>query len=124
MVTRTETLAHGRALRTHPAAAAAFMQSLLGQKLAAVVVGQKDPKAIGAWGRGEHVPNAVSARRLRAAHQVALLLLERESQDTVRAWFVGLNPHLQDRTPAMMLAEDQAAEVLQAARAFVAGAGS
>ena len=43
----------------------------------------------------------------------------RASIETVRAWFVGMNPDLDDRAPALVLGEDPVG-VLQAARAFLA----
>jgi hypothetical protein len=58
-------------------------------------------------------------QRLRDAYGVAQPLLEVEDPDTVRAWLLGMNPLLDDRAPAAVLAEDPDA-VLRAARFFVA----
>ncbi len=48
------------------------------------------------------------------------LLMQREAADRVRAWFRGMNPHLDDEARAIALATEPA-RVLQAARAFRAG---
>ena len=45
--------------------------------------------------------------------------LEVEPPAIVRAWFVGLNPDLGDRVPALVIADDPA-RVLAAARGFLA----
>ena len=58
--------------------------------------------------------------------QVALLLSEQDSPRVVQAWFQGLNPHLEDRSPARLLRDGELDEVgplvLAAARAFLVGA--
>lgn len=57
--------------------------------------------------------------RLRSALGIAELLLEVEALDTVQAWFVGRNPMLGDRAPAIVVAEDPE-KVRRAARDLVA----
>ena len=49
--------------------------------------------------------------RLRVALQVALPLAEAESLEIAQAWFQGLNPQLDDRSPARMLREGELDEV-------------
>lgn len=124
MTVTLDTTAHARAVRAEVPAMAAFLQELLGQRYTALMTGQKDPKAIGQWAKGAHAPREEGARRLRVAYQVALLLLDQESPATVRAWFAGMNPQLGDRPPVLALARGETAQVLQAARAFLADAGS
>jgi hypothetical protein len=62
---------------------------------------------------------------VRFAPQVALLLSEQEAARVVQAWFQGLNPHLEDRSPARMLRDGDLGEVgpavPAAARAFLIG---
>jgi hypothetical protein len=113
--------AHERAVRASAAEAAAFLQDLVGQKLTATMVGIGDPKAVGKWARGEREPRGETARRLREAFQVATLLELAESAQTARAWLIGMNPHLDDRAPAAVLATPDGGErVMRAARAFLA----
>ena len=53
--------------------------------------------------------------------QVFQLLQAEESPHTVRAWFVGLNPQLDDVAPAEAIRAGQLRDVLVAARAYVSG---
>lgn len=112
--------AHARAVRAGAAEISAFLQDLFGQKLTAVMVGSQDPKAVGKWARGEREPHPDVERRLRDVFQIADLLMQVESRQTARAWFMGMNPRLDDRAPALVVAEDAEA-VLRAARAFLTG---
>ncbi|MCU1419892.1 MAG: hydrolase family protein [Mycetocola sp.] len=47
------------------------------------------------------------------------LLTTADSAAVARAWFMGMNPHLNDETPAEVLADGRTREVLAAARAFI-----
>jgi len=49
------------------------------------------------------------------------LLMSVESPHTVRAWFTGMNPQLDDLSPAEAVRGGQDRAALAAARAFVAG---
>lgn len=116
--------AHSRPPRRQPARVpvpevARCLQDVLGQRLAAEAVGVRDPKAVGAWARGARAPHPATTLHLRHAYEVVQLLLEQEGAETVRAWFGGMNPELDDRSPASLLAADPAA-VVGAARAFLA----
>jgi hypothetical protein len=95
------------------------LQDILGQRLVAVIAGVSDARAVGKWVRGQRSPHPEAEQRLRNAYQIVQLLLERESAETIRAWFVGMNPDLEDQAPAFVLGEDPVG-VLQAARAFLA----
>ena len=114
-----------RPVRRHPARVpvpeiARCVQAVLGQRLAAEAAGVRDPKAVGAWARGAREPHPQTAVHLRHTYEVVQLLLEREGPETVRAWFAGMNPDLDDHSPASLLATDPVA-VVGAARAFLAG---
>lgn len=85
------------------------------------MVGVEDPKTVGRWAQGQMPRDPEVERRLRDAHQIFRLLLEKESPYTVRAWFVGLNPQLDDESPAAAIKAGNAKDVLVAARAFLAG---
>jgi hypothetical protein len=116
-----EQQAFAQATRSSVADVATFLQDVFGQKLTALLAGIGDPKAVSQWARGERLPHPPAEQRLRRAYQVALLLLHVDSAPTVRAWFTGMNPQLDDRAPVLVLA-DEPERVLQAARAFVVGA--
>ena len=114
-----EQAAHALAARLELPALVRSLQDVLGQRLVALIAGISDVKAVGKWARGERSPHPDAERRLRNAFQIVQLLLQYESAETVRAWFLGMNPELDDRAPALALAEDPIG-VLQAARVFLA----
>lgn len=58
---------------------------------------------------------------MRTAYQMFDLLESEESDHTIRAWFMGMNPQLDDESSAEALREDQHRAVMAAARAFLAG---
>jgi len=113
--------AHRSTVEASTADIAAFLQDALGQRLVAFMVGVEDPKTVGRWAKGQVPRDSDVERRLREAHQIFRLLLEKESPYTVRAWFVGLNPQLNDEAPATVIRAGNARDVLVAARAFLAG---
>jgi hypothetical protein len=110
---------HARTARLGVPTIVSSLQDVLGQRLVAVIAGVSDAKAVGKWARGQRSPHPEADQRLRNAYQIVQLLLERESPDTVRAWFIGMNPDLDDHAPALVLGENPA-HVLQAARTFLA----
>ena len=55
------------------------------------------------------------------AYQVFRLLLAEESKHTIRAWFIGLNPQLNDESPVMVIRAGRFQEVMVAAKAYVSG---
>lgn len=113
--------AHRRAVVTPAAELAARMQELFGQNLTALMAGVENPKTVGRWVRGQE-PHPTNLARLRAAFQIASLLELATSRQTVQAWFMGMNPGLGDRAPALVLADGptDAPRVMRAARAFLA----
>jgi hypothetical protein len=50
-----------------------------------------------------------------------MLLASQDSPQTVKAWFIGLNPQLGDTSPAEAIREGRLRDALMAARAFVSG---
>ncbi|MDB5077278.1 MAG: hypothetical protein JWO42_3457, partial [Chloroflexi bacterium] len=114
--------AHRRSVHASPQEASAYLQDMLTQRLTAFICNVKDGKTVARWAQGsvsEIRPQ--SEQRLRAAYEIATLLLQFDSPQTVRAWFMGLNPQLDDISPATALHDGRFAEALAAARAFVAG---
>ena len=99
--------------------AAAYLRRVLGPRLTAIIAQVPNPDDIELWASGRQAPTPESARHLNVAYQVSKLLEPYETPETVQAWFVGMNPVLGDRAPALVVADDPDA-VMQAARAFVA----
>jgi hypothetical protein len=113
--------AHQQAMQAKPDEMAAYFQRLLGQKWTAYMTGITDPKAVGKWARGERVPRTEAEGKLRGAYHVALLISMVDDEETARAWFVGMNPVLNDRAPAWVIAKepDGSERAMEAARAFI-----
>ncbi len=120
VIVQAEQDAHVRAVRADAAAIADYLQRLLGQKITADMAGTRDPKAVGKWARREQDPRPTALARLRTAYHVALLLESAYGQSAVRAWFVQMNPYLDQHAPASRIGVDPRG-VYQAARAFVHG---
>ena len=114
---------HAQATRASISDAASLLQDLLSQRLVAFITG-KDSKTVSRWVKGEstEIRDEETERKLRTAYEIALLLLAHDSPQTVKAWFIGMNPELDDTSPAEALHEGDLKEVIAAARAFVVGA--
>jgi hypothetical protein len=93
---------------------------VLGRQLLGIIV-DKGARTIQRWIAGENSPGAEEERRLRDAYQVYLTLAAAEGDHTIRAWFMGMNPQLDDEAPADAIAAGRAKDVMSAARAFVNG---
>lgn len=96
-----------------------YVADILGPAVAAVVAGTGDALAPARWATDQEIPGPEAQRCLRDAFQIVELLLRYESGGTVRSWFVGANPELDDRSPAVMIRHDPEA-VSAAANYFVA----
>lgn len=112
---------HGQAMRVPVREAAESLQRLLTGRIAAYVVNVKEAKTITRWAADAVVEiRPESEQRLRAAYEIMTLLLRFEGPGTTRAWFLGMNPHLEDDAPADALHEGRLQETLGAAKSFVA----
>jgi len=111
--------AHGSATERTGNELAAELQAVLGQKLVAYVVGDRHPKTIGRYARGEREPDDETLARLVNLASVVHLLEQRMRRQTVKSWLLGSNPHLRGNSPADLLHEGKFADVLRAAGLFV-----
>ncbi len=124
VVSRTAdvTRAHAHSVKLSVRDIVIFLRDNLGTPVVALIAGV-DRKTVGRWQQRDE-PAGVrpeSERRLRAAYQVFQLLQTVDAPPTVRAWFIGMNPQLEDESPAEALAAGKLREVMSAARAFVNG---
>lgn len=119
--TTTDRTAHRRSVEIAPSDLIATLCDKLGAKLVAFIV-DKDLSTISRWKRGASTPTEDALRPLRVAYQVFQLLESEESDHTIRAWFIGMNPQLDDVSPTESLQAGNHREVMAAARAFLAGA--
>lgn len=115
------------ASRLPPAELIARLRDLLGAKLVAYMGSVNETRAVRQWIETARKPSGEVMERLRAAYQVAALLAESDELPVVQAWFQGMNPQLDDYSPAYLLRDRDLDEigprVMGAARAFVATAG-
>ena len=100
----------------------------LGAKLVAYIAGVSETRTVRAWAEASRRPTPAAEDRLRLAHRIVTLISQSEGEAVVSTWFQGMNPQLEDRSPARVLHEDSfdeaGARVLAAANASSAGASS
>src|ERR1700674_3167273 len=104
---RPDLAAHRRAMQASFGEVVAELTEILGKKLTAYIGGVKDTRVVERWIHGNvEQPYKDADRRIRLAYQIAKTLSEHDSVKVVQAWFIGLNPELQDRTPIRLLKEE------------------
>ena len=99
---------------------ARFLADVLGYELVAYITG-KSVKTVRRWADGTTSPRLSSEQLLHATAYVFQTILESDSDDIARAWFIGLNPQLDDVAPADVLRDGDVTAVVAAAKAFVSG---
>jgi hypothetical protein len=91
----------------------------LGATMVAAIGGVSETRAVKQWmtDRDPQRPNT-----LRFALQLAWIIAEKSDREAARAWFQGVNPHLNDAVPLLLLRErsllDIQGPLMSAARAF------
>lgn len=122
---RPELAAHDHAMRLELPVVINELRELLGPKLVAYIAGVRETRTVREWIEGAKVKKGDVEPRLRMALQIAVFIAEHDAPSVAQAWFQGLNPQLEDRSPARLLREEDlnevGPEVLAAARAFVVG---
>jgi hypothetical protein len=122
---RPDLSAHAHAMRAEFVAVVMELRAVLGARLVAYIGGVRETRAVHQWADGDRQPSQEIRRRLRLALQIAGTIVETDDRATAQAWFQGLNPQLDDHSPARLLREGDIDEVgpavAAAARAFVAG---
>lgn len=100
------------------------LRDILGATLVAYLGEVKETRAVAQWAAGARTPSTATVTRLRTAYHAAAMLREKDSAGVVQAWFQGLNPQLNDVSPARALREQDldtvGPAVIAAARAFAA----
>jgi len=122
---RPDFAAHTKTVRSSFPEVAAELRAVLGARLVAYVGSVRETRAVNQWAEGVREPSVEVQNRLRVALQIALTIAGSESPQIAQAWFQGLNPQLDDRSPARLLREGDLDEVgpsvVTAARAFLTG---
>lgn len=97
-----------------------FLEKILGQRLLATMVNTKNHKLIGQWKKGQN-PNSTEVKdNLRQIYHLTYLLKEFENPITVRAWFLSMNPDLDDKTALELVQSADFAKVLKAIKSYIA----
>ena len=124
---RPDLSAHERAMRLPFPLLTKELSDLLGLKLVAYIARIRETRTVREWAEGVRVKRVEVEPRLRVAFWIAQFIAEHDSPDVVQSWFQGLNPELDDRSPARLLREEVLDEVgpqiLAAARGFVTDSG-
>lgn len=120
---RPDYAAHARAVRAGLPEVADALRFILGARLCAYIGSVKETRAVNEWAQGSRIPSSDVQRRLRLALQVAQTIADTDGVEVTRAWFQGLNPQLEDRSPACLLREadldEIGPEIVAAERAFL-----
>ncbi|GAA1127096.1 hypothetical protein [Arthrobacter flavus] len=96
------------------------LNSHLGMLLVATLAGSKDAKLPHKWALPNGtVPEPAIRKRLELAHHTWVILMDAETPDLARAWFIGGNPFLKGDTPLTAIREDRHQEVAVALEAFL-----
>lgn len=111
-------VARGDSVRIDPVDLVEALASKLGVKLVAFIA-DRDASTISRWRKGQ-VVDETTLLPLRVAYQVVKMLETVEADATIRAWFIGSNPQLDDLSPAEALHDGLNRETLAATQAFLA----
>ena len=113
--------AHRAAVTASVPELATTLQQVLSRRVTAYLAGIQDGKTITRWASGEStIRDDDVVRRVRTAYEIVSLLLMTEKPETVRTWFITLDPRLNDRLPMDAIREGELQSALHAAQAFVA----
>jgi hypothetical protein len=115
-------LGHRAALSPFPKVVESLV-NLIGAPLTAYLGGVNETRAVRQWMNSERLPHAITQSKLKLALQVAVFLQNEGEEEVIAAWFLGLNPALDDQTPADLIRSaggtEELSAILAAAREFV-----
>jgi len=104
---RDDLAGYNAAMRMTLPAVVTELRGILGAKLVAYIGAVSETRAVRQWAEGERVPSQATGNRLRLAYQAAKCISDVEGPETAQAWFQGLNPLLDDVSPARLLREGE-----------------
>lgn len=112
--------AHATATDAEFSEVASELQRVLGQKLVAFAIGDRHPKTIGRYARGERQPDDEAGPRLVNLFTVVTMLRNAMTDRAVKSWMMGMNPRLEGAAPIEVFHDDRPFEVMGAAKAYLA----
>lgn len=114
---------HARSTRIDLRELVRELNTALGPTLVSAATGSKDRKLPLKWAKDDGPrPGNDFERRLRLLSRTWSTIVEHEGPHVARAWFIGANPFLGERTPLTAVREDDAAQLGRAVQSFVDGA--
>jgi hypothetical protein len=122
---RPELEAYEAATRADVTVLVKELRGALGPRLVALLAGVTETRAVHQWADGSReLRSATTEQRLRLAYQLWKPITIRDSDRVAQAWFTGLNPKLDDTSPARLIRDGDLDEIgprlLAAARSFAA----
>lgn len=110
----------GRATRLDIRELVRELNAALGPTLVAAATGSKDRKLPIKWAKDDGPrPGNDFERRLRLMSRTWSTVAAHEGAHVARAWFIGANPFLGERTPLTAIRNDDAAEIGRAVESFL-----
>lgn len=120
---RVETAAYRASIKEDLPAVTRWVLENLGQRIAAVALGLRNASMVWQYARGEARPYQDREARLRLLYRVGRTLADTFDAETARAFLISANPQLGDRSPLLVIADedpkDAGPEVLGAVRAVL-----
>jgi hypothetical protein len=98
--------AHKRSVRVPTDEQAAFVQEVLGSRLAAAALSLKDTRTLSSWARGGPIRSADGEHRLQVLFRIVAAIDEAFGPAVAAAFLRGSNPALGDQAPLVVLADE------------------
>lgn len=79
------------------------VREILGARLTAYIAGVHETQIVRAWADGTVTPSPEVSQRLRLTYRIAAEVAQHEGNEMAQAWFMGVNPGLDDAAPARLI---------------------
>lgn len=113
--------AHDKSTKLKIDEIATFLEEVLGQRLTAEMLQISNHKLLGKWKNRQQMPGSLDTQdKLRKIYQLTYLLNQFEKPLTVRAWFLGMNPDLDDKLALDLIKDNNFHSVLKAIESYIA----
>lgn len=93
------------------------LHQILGREMLSEISG-RDVRTVTRWVSGDAAPTLASERLLRNVYQIAAVIERSADADSCRAWFMEMNPLLEEDDPVTALADGRMKQVMGAARTW------
>src|SRR5680860_792287 len=94
--------AHKLSVRVPPDDRAAFVQEILGSRVAAAALGLKDTRTLSSWARGGSIRNVDGEHRLQVLFRIVSAIDDAFTPAVAAAFLRGSNPALGDHAPLVL----------------------